>query len=291
MKKLIIEVRPNENAMRDANPHVPWSAEEIGRDAAECRDAGASMIHFHARTSTGGPNHSTAGYGAAIAAIRDRCDLLLAPSLANAPGATAAERIGNLRDNAGNPHTRSDFLVVEPGSVNLDLYEAGKGGFVSRDKVFINSYETVDFFLKEAKALGFAPYLTSFNVSWTRAVSALLETGAVKGPAPLLLVFGGPSFIAAHPGNRRGLEAQQAFLPQDGSVEWIACCHRGSVIPIATKIIAGGGHISIGLGDHPYREFGQPSNADLVRHIARMARAMGREVATPQEARAMLGLA
>ena len=62
--------------------------------------------------------------------------------------------------------------------------------------------------------------------------------------------------------------------------------------PIASIAIAEGGHLSFGLGDHPYLELGgEPRNADIVRHIAALARSMGRDIATPQEAREILGIA
>lgn len=291
MKKLIIEVRVNEGAMREANPNVPWTAEEIAADAAACRAAGASVMHFHARTPTGGADHSAAAYGATIRAIRRSCDILLAPSLANTPGASPAERLANLELNAADPETRADFLVVEPGSVNLDMYSHEGRGFSSQNRTFINSFETVDFFLRKAEDLGFGVYLSSFNIGWTRAIDALMDMGAVKEPATVLFVTGGPGFVAAHPGTVEGLAAHVAFLPKERDIEWFTCCHGGNVLAPAAAAIAGGGHVAIGLGDHPYTELGRPTNADLVARVAAMARDMGRDVATTDEARAMLGLA
>jgi uncharacterized protein (DUF849 family) len=291
MKKLIIEVRANENALRDQNPYVPWTAEEIGHDVAECHAAGAALVHFHARTADGGADHSAAAYTAAIRAIRARCDILLAPSLANTPGAGAAERIANLALDSTEPLYRPDFLVVEPGSANLDLYSAERHDFLSRDKVFVNSYDTVDFFLKTAAAYGLAPYLTSFNIGWSRAIAALLDQGAVREPALVQLVTGGPAFLGPHPGTPEGLAAHVAFLPPGRAIEWFTCCHGGNVLALAAQAIATGGHVSIGLGDHPYRELGEPRNADLVRRVAAMASDFGRDVASTDEARAMLGLA
>ena len=81
MEKLVIEVRANEYAMRDQNRNVPWTAEELGRDAEEVQAAGASIIHFHARSEDGSPAHATADYAAAIKAIRDVSDLLVHPTL------------------------------------------------------------------------------------------------------------------------------------------------------------------------------------------------------------------
>ena len=131
--------------------------------------------------------------------------------------------------------------------------------------------------------------MTTFNVSWTRAIAALLEMELIVEPVPLLLVTGGPSFIAAHPGTLPGLDAHLAFLPEGRRLEWLVCCHGASCLELAAAAVERGGHVSIGLGDHPYRELGEPSNADLVREVVAMARRCGREIATVDQAGVMLG--
>ncbi|MFJ8816480.1 3-keto-5-aminohexanoate cleavage protein [Amycolatopsis thermoflava] len=290
MKKLIIGVHPNENAMRTDNPNIPWSAEEIARDAAAARAAGAAVMHFHARTPDGGADHSTAAYAAAIRAIRERTDILLAPSLANAPGATIGERLANVVDNAGDPMTRADFLAVDAGCANLDRYDWAAHEFTSTGKVFVNDTAGIQQVLRTAREIGMKPLLASFNVSWTRGIGALLDSGAIDEPAFLLLVLGGPEFLAAHPGTRAGLEAQLAFLPAGKRIEWAVSVHAGNVLDVAGFAIDRGGHVAIGLGDHPHLELGAPTNADLVARVAGLARERGRDVATPAEAAEMLGM-
>ena len=93
MKKLIIEVRVNEYALRAGNAHVPWTAAELGRDARAIRDAGAAVIHFHARKDDGAPAHGTEDYAAAIRAIRDNSDLIVHPTLGQIIVAGQEERI------------------------------------------------------------------------------------------------------------------------------------------------------------------------------------------------------
>ncbi|WP_425582566.1 3-keto-5-aminohexanoate cleavage protein [Streptosporangium longisporum] len=136
--------------------------------------------------------------------------------------------------------------------------------------------------------MGMAPYLTTFNVSWTRTIAAFLHMGAVDLPALVGIVLGGPAFTAAHPGTPAGLRAQLDFLP--GGCEWTVCTYLGDVLEVAETVIDRGGHLSIGLGDHPHTRLGRPTNAELVHRVAELARARGREVATPEEARRMLGL-
>lgn len=288
MKKLIVELRANENASRHANRNVPWTPTEIADDAALCRRAGASIIHFHARTADGAAAHDAETYRRVMGEIRDRCDILQAPSLANTPGATARQRIANLLPSLIDQRTRPDFLAIEPGCSNMDLYDPAERRLRSNNRTFINSFETVDFMAETARKHGLIPYLTSFNVSWTRAVAALLEMRAIATPALLLFVMGGPGFIAAHPATRQGFEAHLAFLPQRHAIEWLVCCHGANGLEVAELAIAQGGHVAIGLGDHPYDELGEPTNAWLIEAVAEIGRKYGRALATPDDARAML---
>ena len=80
------------------------------------------------------------------------------------------------------------------------------------------------------------------------------------------------------------------IFQQDKRIEWTVCCKHGNLFPLAMQAIAEGGHVSIGIGDYDYPELGQPTNAELVAEIVRMARLVGREIAAPDEARAILGL-
>lgn len=91
MQKLIIEARVNEYAMRKRNPHVPWTAQEIARDSVACREAGASIVHFHAREENGAPCHDAARYAETIARVHDVCDLLVHPTLGANTLATSKE--------------------------------------------------------------------------------------------------------------------------------------------------------------------------------------------------------
>ena len=79
--KMILEARINEYAMRDENPHVPWTADEIAESAARCREAGASIVHFHARNPEGSPLHGIEPYAEIIRKIRSKCDVLIHPTL------------------------------------------------------------------------------------------------------------------------------------------------------------------------------------------------------------------
>lgn len=289
-KPIVIGVHVNENTMRDPNPHIPWTPDEIAATAAASRAAGASLMHFHGRTADGGMDHSAQVYGEIVAKVRATTDLLLAPSLANVPGWSVPERISNLAPNQAHPQTRSDFLVIDMGLAAMDLIDPQSGGFVTDDRVFLNDTRTQSELLDRAAELGMTPYLTSFNVSWTRAILAHARSRPLPAPLVVAFILGGDEFPAAHPASAAGLRAQLDLLPTEIQIEWIVSVYRGSVLEVAEEAIVRGGHLAIGAGDHHYGELGHPSTPELVAHVADLARRHGREPATPAQARTLLGV-
>lgn len=291
MDRLIIEVRLNEYRSRNRNPHVPYLASEIAEDAAACQEAGASIVHFHARKADGAPDHSTAGQGDAIRAIRERCDLLVHPTLGNAAASGgAAERIAPVLELAADPATRPDFVPLDMGSVNLDWYDARKQRFASEGRIYANGTDTLSHFARAAVDAGLKPHAVVWNVSFMRQALAFMDMGLIAEPGFVGFCLTDGGILAGHPATRAGLDAHTAFLPQGRNIQWSVCAVNASILPLTGHIISSGGHVSLGLGDFPYTELGQPTNADLVSRIADQARALGREVATPAQARAQLGL-
>ncbi|MGK9166673.1 3-keto-5-aminohexanoate cleavage protein [Inquilinus limosus] len=292
-KKLIIDVRMNEYAMRGDNPNVPWSPAEIAEDAAECYEAGATCVHFHGRDGrTGEPANSIETYAETITRIRERAgDVLVHSTLGYVTLTPAERRVDNVLQLARNPLTRPDIAPVDMGTLNVDVYSAEIKNFVTDDLVFHNPTRLLKYFTEQIQAAGVKTIHTCWNIGCTRTVQAFMEMKLIKGPAYLALLMSESGLLAGHPGNYKGLAAHLDFLPQNGPVEWTTVVYPGSIQPVVTMAIAEGGHLSFGLGDHPYLELGgKPRNADIVRHIIKLARSMGREIATPAEARVMLGI-
>ena len=113
MKKLINEARINEYEMLDRNPNVPRTAREIAEDAQECRQAGASVVHFHTRRRDGAPELGADACGEVIARIKDRSDILVHPTLGSLrKDLPLRERLKPILDLAAVPATRPDFLPL-----------------------------------------------------------------------------------------------------------------------------------------------------------------------------------
>ncbi len=290
MKKLIIEARVNEYAMReDGNPNVPYTAEEIAAEAVACRAAGASIVHFHARKADGAPEHGSGAYARVVAAIRARSDVLIHPTLGYADhGGDPEARIRHIAAIAQDARTRPDLAPLDMGSLNVDRYNAQSRRYESGGRVYANSIDTLDHFAGVLGEAGVKPYLISWNIGFTRTAAAFLAMGQVARPALMMLVLTEGGYLGGHPGTPAGLAAHLPFIPE--GVEWTVGCFGGNLFTVAAQAIAEGGHIAIGIGDYAYPEFGRPNSAALVARIAEIARDLGREVATPSEARAMLAI-
>jgi uncharacterized protein (DUF849 family) len=292
LEKLIIEARVNEYAMRDGNPKIPYSPEEIAADARECREAGAAVVHFHARRPDGSPEHAYESYAETVARIREGTDALIHPTLGYVTlGAPPEERLDHILRMVRERNAAPDFAPMDMGSTNVDRFDPATGRYVTEDLIYQNSTRTLRYFGENIRAAGLKPYLVAWNIGFTRQAVAFIRGGIVGQPAYLCFCLTDGTILSGHPGTMQGLRAHLDFLPDDLNIQWTVCNFGGNLLALASSIIALGGHVSIGLGDYPYREMGVPANADLVRRVAQIARDLGREIATPEEARRILGMA
>lgn len=291
MKKMILEARINEYAMRDENPHVPWTPDEIAESAVRCREAGASIVHFHARNPDGSPAHSVEIYAEIITKIRARCDVLVHPTLGwFSNDGDPDGRIRCVTTLARDPATKPDLAPIDTGSVNLELYDGATRTFSHAERVYTNRTDTLERYARAFQAAGIKPVLTCWSVGFVRRAAALIEMGLIDEPAYFLLNMTDGPYITGHPGTPEGLEAHLAFLPKERRLEWCSNVVGGDLLALARMSAERGGHIAPGIGDYAYRNLGCPPNEEVVRRAAEQARAYGREIATTADARAMLGL-
>jgi len=292
VQKLIIEARVNEFMRREeGNPNVPYSPAEIAADARACREAGAAILHFHARKPDGSPEHSTESYAETVRLVRETSDILVHPTLGYATlDDTAERRLQHILAMAKTPATSPHFAPMDMGSVNVDRYNEQARRFETTQLIYKNSTETLFYFGEEIARAKLKPYLVSWNIGFTRYIEAFLEMRRLAEPAFICFCLTDNTWLGGHPGTLKGLQAHLDFLPNNHACEWTVVNFGGNLFSLAGAIIALGGHISIGLGDYTYRELGFPTNAELVARIAEMARELGREVATPAEAAAILGI-
>jgi uncharacterized protein (DUF849 family) len=293
MQKLMIEVRLNERMMREeGNPNVPYVPEEIATDAVACRAAGASIVHFHARKADGSVESDPFVYARTIKLIKERCDVLIHPTLGGeyvTYDASDESRLAHILSLAKNPAEAPHFAPIDVGSANVDPYDPVTKSFQSGDLIYKNCTRTIDYFAQTMTKNHVKPILVCWGIGFLRHSQTLLERNFVSEPAYLYFILGGDNFIHTHPTTPKGLQAMVDFLPK-GRVEWTVASYGGNLLKVAAAAISQGGHVAIGIGDYCYNELGQPTNADLVSEIVRIAKELGREVATPAETRKILNI-
>lgn len=292
--RIVIEVRCNEYTGREPNPNVPFSAEEIAADAAACRDAGASIVHFHARhRHSGAPAWEPADYAEVVTAVRARTDVLLNPTLGASTIPDPAVRVAHIPVLSADPSTRPDLAPVDLGSFNIDPYDPTSRSFRNEDLTYVTSVAGLRHEIDTIRGAKVAVQAVLWNVGSARVLGAFRDMGVLPSTV-LAQITLSDGWLSAHPGTARGLATMVEFLPADGGVHWSASLYGGDLLALLPTVLELGGNVSIGLGDHHYAarrgaDGRWPTNADLVAEVVRAAKAVGRRPATPDEVRSLLG--
>jgi 3-keto-5-aminohexanoate cleavage enzyme len=257
---------------REQTPHLPITAEEIAEDAAKCREAGAAMVHLHVRTADGKPSQDAELFRAAIRAIRKRTDVLIQTSTGGAVGMSVDERCGPLTLTGPD---RPDMATLTTGTVNFG------------EEVFWNPRPLVRDIAKRIKALGLRPEIECFDVGMIDEARYLAKEGLIDLPAHFDFVLGVPGTLAARP---EALDFMISSLPE-GSTWTVAAVGRHQ-LPFVEHAAERGGNARVGLEDNIYLSKGvlAKGNWELVADAAKRAKAKGRTLATPAEARKLLRL-
>jgi 3-keto-5-aminohexanoate cleavage enzyme len=270
MDKLIITVAGvGAETTREAQPALPISAEEIGADAARCREAGASMYHLHVRRADGSPTQDREVFAAAIAEIRKRTDIIIQTSTGGAMGMTADERL--------------QPLELDPEMASLTTGTANFG-----DDVFFNDTALMSEFYQRMQKKGVRP---EFEIFEAGQIDNALRLVKQFGPAGPLLHW---DFVLGVPGSMTGEPRNLMFLVDrvpPGST-WTCTGIGRWHMPVAMTALALGGNVRLGFEDNVFYHKGvlADGNAALVGRVARLAAEWGRETATPDEARQILRL-
>lgn len=271
MEKLIITAAIcGAEVTKEHNPAVPYTLEEIVREAKSAYDAGASIIHLHVRLDDGTPTQSRERFQQVCDAIRAVCpDVIIQPSTGGAVGMTDLERL------------QSTEIKPTPEFATLDCGTLNFGG----DEIFINTDNTIMNFAKIMKERGIKPELEVFDKGMIDIAMKVHKKGLLAEPLHFDFVLG-----VQMTATLRDLVFMVGSIPPGST--WTATGIGRSAYDIAAGTIILGGHVRIGFEDTLYLEKGKlaQSNGELVEKVVRLARILGREIATPTEARKILGM-
>ncbi len=287
---MIIEARLNEGAMREAgNPNVPYSSQEIIEDGCRAWEAGASILHWHPRDPvTGEARNEVELYLEVLEGLRARTDALLHPTLGYISQSGTEERVKHIRAADADPKTFVDFVPVDFGSLNVDLWDPGARSWATMDRVYHNPRQYLHDALVTFKAMDKNVLTVCWDNGHVRTARKFQEMGLLQRNTLWELFMGGEQMPAGAAVSWHGLQALVAEV--DPGAEWLVAVYYGDAFPVAAWSITLGGHVAIGLGDYPYTRFGTPTNAELVGRVAQLATTLGRPVAKAADVRALLRL-
>ncbi|MWV39296.1 3-keto-5-aminohexanoate cleavage protein [Natrialba sp. INN-245] len=256
---------------KEANPNLPETPEEIGQAAAAVEDAGASVVHLHARRPNGERSFETDRFQEIDDAVGRYADDVIVQHSTGGTGAPADVRHLPLRTDP------------PPEMASLDMGPLNRYDHLTSE----NSRALIDSLHAEMVDRGIKPELEVFNDGHLNELYGLCERRDLADPVYATLIFGPGTLSRPRP---RNLLNAIDSLPGDAAFNTIGFGRHQ--LPFATMGILFGGHVRVGLEDNVYYRRGElaESNAQLVERVVRVARELGREVASPSQARDLLGL-
>ncbi|MGB1885602.1 MAG: 3-keto-5-aminohexanoate cleavage protein [Gammaproteobacteria bacterium] len=286
MDKLVIKACLNGLRDRSVAANVPYTPREVADEAIRCADAGAAMVHFHARTDDGGISYDAAWYAETDRLIRAESDLILNHTTVRTEDVALARVLATITDTPDPV----DAIALNPGYLVLHLARQQS----SRETLVIpNSYADLVAIVDVCKRRRIFVEPTALDTGFLSAIVMLVEDGILTQPSYVLLEFGarfGDGFQVM-PGNRRSYRYLRDCL-SEVFPRALALAHgiEQSVFDIAEIAVADGSHVRVGYEDRATLADGAvaQSNADFVQWAVARGRAEGREPATPAEARTLL---
>jgi len=259
---------------KEDNPNVPVTPEEIAEDAARCRRAGAAIVHLHARDEHGRPTWRADVYAEIVRRVRERCpDVVVCVSTSG--------RLWNEFEK------RAEVLDLD-GELKPEMASLTLGSLNFPRQASVNDPDIIRRLAERMHERGIVPELEVFDLGMVDYATYLLERGVLHPPLYFNLLLGSLGTVSATPFN---LALLARALPPGAT--WAGAGIGRFQLLVNSLAVASGGHVRVGLEDNLWLDPGkrQPaSNLALVERLVALARLLGREVATPAQARELIGL-
>jgi len=287
MEKLIVTVAPSSNFHgKDANPALPYSPQEVADSVYECWNEGSSIVHIHGRDERGLPTNDPAFFQEADRLIRKKnCDIIIQHSMAPANpvllGLETVDINDGLRTSKTNPPPEMVSLEVAPANI---MHEG---------KVYDTPWNRLwgERVAKDLLERGIKPEIELGNNANVEDLKYLIERGVLKKPYYVNIVQGMHKAVSnVCPYSPKHMMHLVELLPSD-----TIFCALGigpAQFEATTLSILLGGNVRVGFEDNIHIERGKlaKSNAELVAKVVRIAKELGRKIASPNETREMLGI-
>jgi uncharacterized protein (DUF849 family) len=270
------------------NPAVPVTPAQIATSAIDAAKAGAAIVHVHVRDpQTTKPSMDAALYREVVERIRGSgtdvlINLTTGPGARFAPGADDPMKVGPANNLKPAPERVKHVVELKPEICSLDMGSMNMGGHV-----FVNTPQTLEAMAVAIRDAGIVPELEVFETGHLLLAKRMIETGHIKAPGMFQICLG---ISWGQPATPEAMTYMRNLLPQGSP--WFAFGISLHQFPMAAQTVLLGGHIRVGLEDNIYLGKGQlaPSNAALVEKAVKIVEILGDHVATPADARQILGI-
>ncbi|MDA8442997.1 MAG: 3-keto-5-aminohexanoate cleavage protein [Peptococcaceae bacterium] len=251
-------------------PYVPLQPEEIADEVYACYQAGASVAHIHVRDDSDQASMSFAKFAETVKLIRERCNIVL--NLTTSGGL-----------NLSDEERMKPFIELKP---EMASYDAGSMNW-AHTSTFINSPSFLEKLGMAMQTNGVKPEIEIFDAGMVYNALYYLNKGVLKAPLHFQFVLGAPGGMTATVEN---LVFLKSLIPKDAT--WSALGIGKGHLPILYTALALGGNVRVGMEDNVFYAKGvlAKSNVQFIERTKRIATEIGKEIATPDEARAILGL-
>jgi len=273
MRKVIVTVSLTGGIQsKEQTPYLPEQPDEIGADAYNCFNEGASIAHFHARDKEGKPSGDPKIFKEIHSAVKAKCNIVLQDSTGGGPGLTFEQRLA--------------CLEAEPEMASLNM-----GSMLRPDgkSTWANPRTELERFAEAMKKRNIKPEMEIYHHGMLREMKNFIDKGLIQKPYYVNFVMN-MSYQGAVEGTWQNLTSLVQLLPPDTIFN---CCAVGRVqVPITTLAVLLGGNARVGMEDNIYMSKGvlAKSNAEMVAKSVKIIKDLGFEIASPDEAREMVGL-
>ncbi len=300
MDKLVITAAITGGASPASNPYLPKNAKLQIQAAVDAWNAGATIVHIHARNpDTGEAEHRAEYFAEAVAGIRDRTDLIINVTTGGSgrrvdgewlykevPTESVQGRVSVLPELCKDPATKPDIASFNAGSPVIDIYSESKKEFLLKF-VMVQSFPDMQYMAQVMKQLDIKPELECYDVGMINNALFLRKIGELEDPLYFQLVMG---VLGQIPANLDNLIHMRRCIPE--GLPWSVCAVGLDEWPMITAAMILGGNVRVGFEDNLYLARGKlaKSNAEMVEKAVRISRELDRELADSTETRRQLGL-
>lgn len=279
------------------SPYLPVTPDQLVDEAVRAWEAGAAVAHIHARDPEDGrPSSDVNIYREVASRIKSKCDIIVCITTGGGFGMTAEERSRSV------PALKPELASLNFGSLNFALFHAldSYTDFdwpwereylqATEDVIFPNTFKSIREFCTIFQKNGTKPELEVYDLGMINNVEFMVSKGHLKSPIYIQFVMGILGGMPATVDNL--LFVYNAARKALGEFQWSVCAAGRQQFKMCTLSLILGGNVRVGLEDNLYLEAGvkAKSNAEQVEKMVRIARELGLEPASPDEARAILGL-